>query len=672
MRVRNLWWSSLFVALAGTVLVADPASATVFTVSDSAEYVAALTAASGDTSGAHTIVLDANVTVAATPVYAGTQALTIDGDGFTLSGGDTRRVLQVNGASPPAVTIQDIVVRDGFSATSGGAVTTLGPVTVTDAQFLDNRAAGPSVVVGGAMVTGTPTVITDSYFSANQAEGAMNTNGGAVVTNGASASLSITDSTFVDNSATSTTASATAGAAYSVGSVTATRSVFADNVATGANGAAGGALYGSNSVTLLTSVVDGNEASGGPGGGHGGGAYGNGSVTITDSSLTGNEVTGTGGIVEGAAAATEGSLGMTDSTVAGNEATGGTADAALAADVVSATHATISGNTGTPANVRTRDLLLLAASVIGQPEGGVNCSITNPSTASHSSVDDSSCGLPVSSVPVALGPPRDNGGPLVGDEHDAWEMATVFPLAGSPVSDVQVGTCGDLLDQRGEARPFGPGCDAGAIEGVYGPHGFGDVPAWVEDAVRWLASEDVSEPSLMVGLSSGGFGPSTPITRAQVVRLLSRLSDEPDPLAYGPHPFTDVPAWVEDAVRWASGEGIVTGETPTTFAPNDAITRGQVVRMVYRVAGSPDVSGIDPHPFSDVPNWVEEAVRWAANTDNPLPIVTGETPTLFRPTEDITRAQVGRMVYRLALTPGAWEDPGEAPRTVPFQVGGFF
>jgi hypothetical protein len=123
---------------------------------------------------------------------------------------------------------------------------------------------------------------------------------------------------------------------------------------------------------------------------------------------------------------------------------------------------------------------------------------------------------------------------------------------------------------------------------------------------------------------------------------------------------------VDDAVRWAYGEEIVTGETPTTFAPLDPITRGQVVRMVYRFAGSQDVSGIDQHPFTDVPAWVADAVRWAANPDNALPIVTGITPTTFVPADDITRGQVARMVYRLAITPAAWADPESAPATVPF------
>jgi hypothetical protein len=171
----------------------------------------------------------------------------------------------------------------------------------------------------------------------------------------------------------------------------------------------------------------------------------------------------------------------------------------------------------------------------------------------------------------------------------------------------------------------------------------------------------------MTGITPTTFEPNDPITRAQVVRLLYHLAEAPDPSAYPAHGFTDVPGWVEDAVRWAKGEGIVDGITPTTFEPNDPITRAQVVRMLHRYAGTPPVTGIDPHPFTDVPAWVQDAVTWAADADLPLPLFTGITPTTFEPNDPITRAQVARSVYRLSLTPAAWADPEDASGQVIFR-----
>ena len=314
-------------------------------------------------------------------------------------------------------------------------------------------------------------------------------------------------------------------------------------------------------------------------------------------------------------------------------------------------------------------LLTGVGGAIGDRDGGTNCGGAFPSNVFSSTItrtvtDDNSCALVAGSgnqpdvEDLRLGPARNNGGTTL----------TRFPLAGSPLVDA-VASCTDTDDQRGIPRPFGAGCDAGAVEAVFEPHVFGDVDPWVEDAVRWLNS-DVNDPPLMVGLTPTQFGHELAIKRSQVVRGLYRLEGEPDPSAYPPHPFTDVPAWVEDAVRWGFGEGIVTGETPTLFKPGELITRGQVVRMVYRVAGSPDVGAIDPPPFTDVPGWVADAVRWAANPDNALPIMTGETPTQFNAEEDITRGQVARMVWRLALTPEAWADVGDAPGTVLFRRAG--
>jgi len=107
---------------------------------------------------------------------------------------------------------------------------------------------------------------------------------------------------------------------------------------------------------------------------------------------------------------------------------------------------------------------------------------------------------------------------------------------------------------------------------------------------------------------------------------------------------------------------LMTGITATTFVPNDPITRAQVVRMLYRAEGAPNVDSYPPHGFTDVPPWVEDAVRWAKGED----IVSGITPTTFVPNAPITRAQVARLTWRLAITPEAWASPNGAPETVPF------
>ena len=73
-----------------------------------------------------------------------------------------------------------------------------------------------------------------------------------------------------------------------------------------------------------------------------------------------------------------------------------------------------------------------------------------------------------------------------------------------------------------------------------------------------------------------GFSPNNNINRAQLVTVLYRMAGQPE--VTGENPFTDVAGgtWYADAVAWAAQNGIVDGVTATTFAPNDPVTREQM------------------------------------------------------------------------------------------------
>jgi hypothetical protein len=588
------------------------------------------------------------------------------------------------------ITLTDLTVEDNqaFGGAGGGAYSLLGAVTVTGGEWTQNTVSAPSgppggARGGGALYTGGPTTIdgttfgantvtdapggavalTDSEgsvvrratFTTNQTLGTTGGRGGALYVGGDDEDFLVSDSLFLDNEAAGTNGD---GGGIYLPYGTVQDSVLSDN-AVAASGAEGGGISSPGGVLVLRrSTVFNNEAAG-PGGRGGGLSVEE--ATIEQSTLWANDAQDEGGGLWVNHAVT-----LENTTVHGNTAgTGGGlyADGAVDVDLV---HATLTGNDGDGgANLFADfDLELTShASLLAEPETGPDCELGEFAVVdaeTHNVESGTSCDFDDVTdqqgvTDPGLGRLRTNGGPT----------PTRFPLAGSVLVDVvPAGSCPSPVDQQGVGRPFAGSCDVGAVEQVYPDHDFSDVPAWVEDGVRWITYGD--DP-LMEGFANGTFRAGDPITRAQVVRLLHRAAGEPDPLAYGPHPFTDVPAWVEDAVRWAYGEGIVTGETPTTFAPDDPITRAQVTRMVHRFAGSPPVGAIDPHPFTDVPAWVEDAVRWAANTDNPLPLVTGITPTTFEPADDITRGQVVRMIWRLALTPDAWLDDEVAPTTMLFQ-----
>ena len=120
--------------------------------------------------------------------------------------------------------------------------------------------------------------------------------------------------------------------------------------------------------------------------------------------------------------------------------------------------------------------------------------------------------------------------------------------------------------------------------------------------------------------------------------------DEMVPLGYFialDNPFGDVRAndWYYDAVIFAYSHGLMTGTSanPMTFSPNIATTRGMIVTILYRMAGSPDVSDL-ANPFGDVPGdkYYADAVKWAAANG----IVSGYGDSRYGPEDNITREQL--------------------------------
>ena len=81
-----------------------------------------------------------------------------------------------------------------------------------------------------------------------------------------------------------------------------------------------------------------------------------------------------------------------------------------------------------------------------------------------------------------------------------------------------------------------------------------------------------------------GFSPNSNLTRAQMVTVLYRMAGEPE--VTGENPFTDVPdgQWYTDAVLWAAENGITDGTSETTFSPNNPLTREQMATFFYRFA----------------------------------------------------------------------------------------
>lgn len=95
-----------------------------------------------------------------------------------------------------------------------------------------------------------------------------------------------------------------------------------------------------------------------------------------------------------------------------------------------------------------------------------------------------------------------------------------------------------------------------------------------------------------------------------------------------------------DAVYWAYKTGVVSKDT--AFNPTNICTRAQFITMLYRLAGSPNVSV--NNSFSDVPSnsWYSKAVSWAVSTG----ITNGTSSATFSPNNSVTREQAIIFMYR--------------------------
>ena len=174
---------------------------------------------------------------------------------------------------------------------------------------------------------------------------------------------------------------------------------------------------------------------------------------------------------------------------------------------------------------------------------------------------------------------------------------------------------------------------------------FVDVPAgaYYYDAVLWAA-----EGGIVTGTDAVHFSPDASCTRAQLVTFLWRAAGSPV-VNYAMN-FNDVDggAYYAEAVRWAASEKVVEGTTAETFAPDAAVTRAQVVTMLYRFAKAQGMDttqgGMAIREFDDfdaVPAYALEAMDWAVNAG----VLKGDNNRLL-PQDNCTRAQIVTMLYR--------------------------
>ena len=236
-----------------------------------------------------------------------------------------------------------------------------------------------------------------------------------------------------------------------------------------------------------------------------------------------------------------------------------------------------------------------------------------------------------------------------------WDagIVTQKPTAAEP--GVRTYTCTVCGQTRTEAIPAtgvpetcngGPACPG---------YAFRDMPApsiWSHAGLDYCIDH-----GYIAGTSATTVTPDGECTRAMIVSILYRVQGEPAKvngyeLKKLAAPFDDVERgrWYTDAIWWAKLTGVVSGMSPSTFAPDDPITRAQLAVILYNYTQQfapeslTETGSLTGFPDADsVPSWARTAMAWAVG--NGLISGVGENGVSYlRPEGCATRAQVATIL----------------------------
>lgn len=153
------------------------------------------------------------------------------------------------------------------------------------------------------------------------------------------------------------------------------------------------------------------------------------------------------------------------------------------------------------------------------------------------------------------------------------------------------------------------------------------------------------------GTGAGIFSPNEPMNRAMVATVLYRVAGSEK--VTGATAFEDVAdgQWYSQAIAWASAKGVVNGMGDNRYAPDLAVTREQLVTMLYRfekdyrnkkVSTTGDLGAFPDG--SVVSSWARDAMSWAVGEK----LIQGRNTGHLDPSGTATRAEVATVLQRFA------------------------
>ena len=170
---------------------------------------------------------------------------------------------------------------------------------------------------------------------------------------------------------------------------------------------------------------------------------------------------------------------------------------------------------------------------------------------------------------------------------------------------------------------------------------------WYADAVAYAYTN-----GLFSGTSEDTFSPELPMNRAMVMTVFYRLAGSPaEELNRAEAEFADVAAdsWYAPYVRWGAVQQITAGVGGNRFAPEENVTRQQLLVMLHSFArqylGLPLSGAASLSGYADgaqVAAWAQEAMSWAVANQLISPAAGGA----LRPDDPASRAEVAAILMQ--------------------------
>ena len=167
-----------------------------------------------------------------------------------------------------------------------------------------------------------------------------------------------------------------------------------------------------------------------------------------------------------------------------------------------------------------------------------------------------------------------------------------------------------------------------------------------EDGYYYEAAKRLYEDGIMTGMDDTHFGPSVSLSRAHFVTILYRMAGSPEVTSEVTFPDVEEGQFYTDAVAWAVEAGVVTGYDEGNFGPADEITREQIATMLYRYSGNAGIAAqttvLDFPDAMEISPFAREAMIWAVSNN----IMSGRENGTLAPTDNASRADAAVMVDR--------------------------